>query len=116
MLQDIRDRTTGPVAWIIVALLSVPFALWGINSYFQGSGAKGDEIAKVGGQTITDFQLQRAYNKRFRRLRQVMGKRFDPDMVHPKAMRAQVLQSLIQRSLLLQYAHDKGYRISDSSV
>src|SRR5699024_4016321 len=106
----------GPVAWIIVALLSVPFALWGINSYFQGSGARGAKIAKVGDQTITDRQLQRAYNKRFRRLRQMMGKRFDPDTINPQALRVQVLQSLIQRSLLIQYAHAKGYQVSDSSV
>lgn len=116
MLQDIRDRTTGPVAWIIVALLSVPFALWGINSYFQGGSGGGDSVAKVGGQSITKYQLQRAYNQRFRRLRQMMGQHFDPDIIKPQVLRIQALQSLIQRSLLVQYAQDHGYRVSDRSV
>ena len=36
MLQEIRERAQGWIAWFIVILISVPFALWGISSYFDG--------------------------------------------------------------------------------
>jgi peptidyl-prolyl cis-trans isomerase D len=115
MLQDIRDRSKGPVAWFIIALICVPFALWGINSYFEGGGGSND-VAKVGGQTISDTQLQRAYNNRFRQLQQMMGKQFDPDTIKPQVLRKQVLHSMIQRSLLIQYANEQGYRVTDGEV
>lgn len=115
MLQDIRDRATGPIAWFIIALLVVPFALWGINSYFQGGGG-GNDVAKVGGQTISNMQLQQAYSNRYRRLKELLGKNFNPDMIKPKALRKEVLQSLIQRSLLVQYANQQGYRVTNQQV
>ena len=38
MLQTIRDRAHGWIAWAIVFLISVPFALWGIQSYLDIGG------------------------------------------------------------------------------
>ncbi len=35
MLQFIRDRAKGWFAWVIVTLITIPFALWGINQYFD---------------------------------------------------------------------------------
>ena len=37
LLQSIRDRATGWIAWVIVIFISIPFALWGINEYFSAS-------------------------------------------------------------------------------
>ena len=37
MLSAIREKATGWIAWIIVILISIPFALWGVNSYFEGA-------------------------------------------------------------------------------
>ena len=36
MLQNIRDRATGWIAYVIVIGISIPFALWGIDQYFTG--------------------------------------------------------------------------------
>ena len=33
MLQFIRDNATGWIAWGIVILISIPFALWGVHQY-----------------------------------------------------------------------------------
>ena len=42
MLQTIRERAQGWIAWLIVILISIPFALWGIQSYL---GVGGEPIA-----------------------------------------------------------------------
>ena len=38
MLLKIKEKVTGWLAYVIVGLISVPFALWGINFYFQDDG------------------------------------------------------------------------------
>ena len=47
MLQAIRERAQGWIAWLIVILISIPFALWGIQSY-TGFGGE-PEAAIVNG-------------------------------------------------------------------
>ena len=37
MLHFIRERAQGWVAWFIVGLITIPFALWGVNSYITGA-------------------------------------------------------------------------------
>ena len=39
MLTAIRYRVSGWIAYFIVLLISIPFALWGVDQYFGG----GDE-------------------------------------------------------------------------
>jgi peptidyl-prolyl cis-trans isomerase D len=56
MLQEIRERAQGWVAWAIIILISIPFAFWGIDSYF-GGGAE-PVVASVNGTDITE----RAFN------------------------------------------------------
>ena len=45
MLQAIRDRAQGWIAYVIVALIALPFMLWGVNSYFNFGPQ--DAVAKV---------------------------------------------------------------------
>ena len=56
MLTAIKERASGWIAWTLVALISIPFALWGINSYFEG--ASKIVVATVNGVEIekTDYQ------------------------------------------------------------
>ncbi|MGH7185638.1 MAG: SurA N-terminal domain-containing protein, partial [Pseudomonadota bacterium] len=46
MLQDLRDRLTGPFTWFIVGIIVIPFAFFGIDT-FRGGGAD-PVVAKVG--------------------------------------------------------------------
>ena len=54
MLSTIRDKTQGIFATFILLLLVVPFALWGINSYFD-SGSK-INVAKAGDIDISQVK------------------------------------------------------------
>ena len=51
MLQDIRDSASSWVAYIIIGLLILSFAMWGIQEYF-GGGA-GAPVATINGNDIT---------------------------------------------------------------
>jgi peptidyl-prolyl cis-trans isomerase D len=47
MLETFREHSKGWLAKLILALITVPFALWGIDSYLQGAGSN-VALAKVG--------------------------------------------------------------------
>ncbi len=51
MLQNIRERVTGPFAWVIIGLLILGFSLWGIESYF--TAPPNPKLAEVGDVEIT---------------------------------------------------------------
>jgi peptidyl-prolyl cis-trans isomerase D len=114
MLQIIRDRAQGVFAWIIVGLITIPFALWGINSYFGGGGD--DSIAEVGGVKITPQQMQRAYQQQRDRLQQMFGGKIPENLFSEEMMKSQILQQLIEKEVLIQAAADNGMRIGDQQL
>lgn len=114
MLQIIRERATGVIAWIIVILIAIPFALWGINDYF-GSDVK-LYAAKVNDREITLQALQRAVQQQRQQLQALFGGNLNPELLDQEAMKRQVLQQLIESELLLQAAIDSGLRISDMQL
>lgn len=114
MLQAIRDKSSGPIAYAIVGLIALVFSVWGIGSYFTGSA--NPAVATVAGTDITQYQLQRAYNQRYQRLQQLLGDNFDPQTIDTQGFRRNVLQGLIQDTLLTAYAQDQGYRITDAQL
>lgn len=111
MLQIIRDRAQSWIAWVIVILIIIPFALWGINQYFDG----GKEIsaAKVNGIEISQQALQQAVYQQQERLREMLGANYRPDMFPEEQMRQQVLEGMIERELLVQMSAGSGMRIPD---
>ncbi len=115
MLLAIRDRTRGWIAYLIVALLVIPFALFGLYNYVSdGSGAQ--TVANVDGVEITRPQLDQAFQRRQADLREMLGERFDPGLFDGDQLRRETLQQLIDRQLLLNYAQQQGLRVSDADV
>lgn len=110
MLQTIRDRATGWFAWFVVILISVPFALWGINQYFGHSGHA--NVAKVNGTEITLPAFQQRLEREQVRLQKKLGPRY-AELVHDKQLRKQVLQQMIDEILLAQTAEGAGFRIGN---
>lgn len=110
MLQKINERIQGLVAWIIVLLVVITFAMFGIDYYMQ-SKRDGANVAQINGEAISkhEFDLQ------FRRLTQFKN------ATHWNAMRenqlkAQVLNDLILNSLSLQSAKLNGFAVNPNQA
>ena len=58
MLQNIRDRASGWIAYVIVIGISIPFALWGIDQYFTGGNVI---VAQVNDTKISSERLNNEY-------------------------------------------------------
>ena len=114
MLQSIRDRASGWLAGLLVALISIPFALWGINRYFGGGGE--EVVAKVNGQQISANAFQREYEQRYTQIQRAYGDQFDPSMINQAKFKQQVLESMIRNRLITQHIHDAGFAISNQEL
>lgn len=115
MLQSIRDRlNSGPVVWVIVGLICVPMAFFGIES-FRTAGSDVAEI-KVGDEDIREPQIQDAIQRQYQQLRAMFGEQFRPEMLDPAVIRRSVVEQLVDDALLRQYAQAQGYRSSSKAV
>jgi peptidyl-prolyl cis-trans isomerase D len=114
MLQAIRDKAQGWIAWAIVILISIPFALWGIQEYL-GAGAE-PVVASVNDEEITERDLDQRFNTFRQQLRERLGAAYKPEMFDNTRMRAEVLQEMIRGSLLRQVSHDMGLRVGDQLI
>jgi peptidyl-prolyl cis-trans isomerase D len=114
MLQAIRDKMTGWIAYGIIFLISVPFALWGVNSYLGGGEAQ--PAATVNGEEISSRDLDRAYGNYRQRLAQLFGGSIPESFANESVLREQVLGQLIEEVALRQYIQNQHYRIGDEEL
>ncbi len=114
MLQSIRERAQGWIAWVIVILISVPFALWGVQEYLGVGGVT--VAAKVNGQEITQRELNNQFQRFRMEMRERLGKSYNPDLFDDNALRKEVLNDLIRSNLILQASLDMGLRAGDQQV
>ena len=114
MLHYVRERAQGWLAWAIVIMIIIPFALWGVHQYLGDSGD--DSVATVNGVKISQRTLQRTYLQQRQRLQQMFGDSFRPDMFPEKQMKQQVLQGLIDRQLLLGAAVESNMTIGNAQL
>lgn len=107
-------RNNPKVAQIILALITVPFALWGMESYLRDSGGSGD-VATVGGSKISTGEFQQALREQQDRLRPALGGR-DPAMLDSPELRRAVLDNLVQRRLLSLHASKSNMSVSNEQL
>lgn len=113
MLQSIHDNAKGWVAYLIVGLISVPFALWGIQEYIGGGDVR--VVAEVNGEEIDLRAVQNAVSQQRQRLTAMFGGKMPPGF-DDSALKQSALNGLIDQELLKQYAEKHGYRASPKEV
>ncbi|MES9947108.1 MAG: SurA N-terminal domain-containing protein [Candidatus Thiodiazotropha sp.] len=114
MLQVIRDKAQGWIAWAIVILISIPFALWGIQSYL-GVGSE-PVAATVNGTEITQRTLDNQFQRFRQQLREQLGAGYRPEMFDDTRVRKEVLNRLIRDELLQQTSNRMGLRAGSSMI
>lgn len=101
MLQSIRDKTQGWIAKLILGLVCLTFALWGIHNYFTGVAAS-DVAAKVNGTAINRTQLLSSLRQLQAQQADAMGANYNHSPALQKALQQQALNQLISNQLLIQ--------------
>lgn len=114
MLQNLRKRTQGVGFKIVIGLIILSFAGFGIQSILLDGGQ--NEVAVVNGEKITPQELQMAVQNQKRRLYSMFGYDVDPAMLADERLQPQAIQTLISRKLLKQSAQDMGLAVSEREV
>jgi peptidyl-prolyl cis-trans isomerase D len=113
MLLAIRDRATGWIAWTIVILITIPFALWGINSYFDTDSRL--NVAEVNGTEIPAYTFRNIYQVQRRRMSALLGGAAN-GLMDEDVLKRSVLDSIIDRQLMAEAVHEAGYRVGDEQL
>ncbi len=114
MLQSIRDRASGWIAYLIIFLIAVPFALWGIHNYFEGGGSRA--VAKINGVEIPPDIVRNQLLQQKARLREVFGGQWPEGLVSEAALKEAALQQVINQEVLRQAVATDGFQVSDANV
>ena len=114
MLHFIRERAQGWVAWFIVGLITIPFALWGVNSYI--TGPSDIVVASVNGEPIKQAEFQRSLKQYRERMREMMGDDFEPSLFDNEMTKQNVLNGLIEQKLLFSTNKSLGQYVSDGYI
>ena len=110
MLQKIRERISGPFAILFLGAIAVVFIFWGV----QFESATTSAAATVNGKDISQEAVRRAWQDRQTELQTQLRNELPPELV--KSEQAKLVDEFITRELMVQRAHDSGYRVSDREL
>ena len=111
MLHVIRERATGWVAYLIILIISIPFALWGISEYLGFGG--GADVAEVNGQPIPVERYNQIYQ--INRSENTPPPGADSGQWE-RGLKTRVLDGLIARVLLFQYLDRERLDVPEAEV
>ncbi len=114
MLIEIRERASSWVAYIIIGLLILSFALWGIQEYFGAGGLP--PVAKINDVEISQQEFNQQFQQRKQMLQSVLGAGYAEQYADETELRKQVVDGMVRSELLRQEVDDAGFRISDASL
>jgi len=115
MLQTMRNNLQGVVAYFIVGIIIVVFAMFGVEALIQGKTQR-DAIASVNGKEITEIDLRRGMEVRKQQLSAMLGGKVDPRFLSDEFLRNPVLEGLIQRRLLESAVEQNQLHVDDKII
>ena len=113
MLEDIREKSQGLTAKIILGLIILTFAVAGVGSY---TNSVDTSVATVNGEAISQQAFNKAYQAQRGRMAQQFGEMFDTlsnDANYMANFRQGVLDNLINEKLIDQNSDALAIRVSD---
>ena len=116
MLLDMREkvRNSKPLKYSIITLISIPFVLVGIGSYFSGGTAT--PVAEVNGVPIDQLQLDRAYQQQRQQLANMFGGQLPDGLANESMLRQQAMQQLITQQVLESEVAEQKFAVSDATL
>ncbi|MBL0125821.1 MAG: SurA N-terminal domain-containing protein [Betaproteobacteria bacterium] len=115
MLETIRNATKSWIAKLILALITVPFALWGVESYVRPSAGQ-DAVATVGGEKISSAEFNEAVRGQLEQFKRQFGPSIDASIMDNPQMRQSILDQLIDQRLFAKASAATGVKVSDAAL
>jgi peptidyl-prolyl cis-trans isomerase D len=114
MLDNLRKNASGWLAKILIGLLIISFAVWGLADQFTGGNTQ--VLAKVEDQEIPLEQFRRAYQNQINALSRQRGERISTQEARESGLPDRVLEQIVNGALLDAHARRLGLSVSDQAV
>ncbi|MEJ2688504.1 MAG: SurA N-terminal domain-containing protein [Deltaproteobacteria bacterium] len=113
MLDLMRRKAQSPTLQATVVIIILVFIFWGVGNQ---SGNGPNSVLTVNGTQISYQQYEKAYNQMMDQYRQKFGGQIPDALLKTLNIKEQVIQQLIDRTLVLQEADNLGIHVSDQEV
>lgn len=114
MLDALRKHTQGWLAKAILAAITIPFALFGIDSYLNQAGSQ-VAVAKVDGQKVSVQEFSNAVENA-KNYMQSQGQKVDNAMLESPAFKQSVLNGIITRRVVESAVDDYHFAITNEQL
>ncbi len=114
MLEQMRSMAKSPLAVVLIGLLIISFAVWGISDVFRGG--QGDAVVIVGPNKVTVQDYATAWQRELNRVIQQSEGKITTQQARDFGLAEQLLQRLTSEAALNAKATQLGIGTSDKLI
>ncbi len=114
MLESLRRGVKGLIVQLLLGLLIVSFAMWGIADQFVSRGQ--GPLARVGKTEISPEQFQQALQVEISNLSRQFGQRLTVEQARAIGIDQRVLSRLVGTAAIDTHARELGLYLSDAAI
>ncbi len=108
-------RNSRRIVQVFLALITLPFAFWGVESYVRNAGT-GNDVATVGSARVSQQELQQSLREQQDRMRQQLGKEVPPNLLDNPEIRRAVLDNLVNQRVLSMHTAKERLFVADAQL
>lgn len=112
MLEKLRRGASGWIAKILLGLLILSFAVWGVADMVTGRSST--TLAQVGDRKITETEFRDAHQIQMENIARQFGRRPGPELARPLAL--STLQRLMSSAAVEEHASRLDLSVSEKAV
>ncbi len=111
MLNKILQLGKKFVITVMLSLLVLSFAIWGVGDVFRSSAS--DAVAVVGEESISAFELKKIAKAEAEKIKQYFGNALPPEALESFQIEKRVLEQMVNEKLLNMAARDNKIIVGD---
>lgn len=113
MLQILRNKAQSIVIQAIVVIIAIVFIFWGVGTNMLNNR---ESAIVINDEEISFEDFQAAYDRAYNTMRSQFGDNIPQSLLENLGIKEQVINQLIQESLLRQGASEMGIRVSKQEI
>jgi peptidyl-prolyl cis-trans isomerase D len=109
MLEKIRDSLEKKWAKVVLVIIVVPFALFGIDSYLNSIG-RNVNVARVNGVDISAQEFQKSFDMIQERYKD------NPEVLQTKEFKLDLVNSIVNNQVVMSAVKENQFTISNEQL
>ncbi len=114
MLDTLRKNASSWMVKILLGLLVLAFAAWGVGDIFRGFDRQ--KFAEVGGREISQQEFQRSYQNQLALISRQIGRQLTTSEARSLGLSRRVLQNLVGSTAIAIHADELGLGLTEKAV